>query len=224
MKVSAVMTTPAVTIRKDANFADIVDTLMTNEVGLLPVVDLGGHLVGVVTEADLVSKDAYAYRYRRPLKVIADHLRRRDMQWERKASGHTAAELMTSSPEVASPDDNAADVARRMLEGHHKRLPVVDTAGRVVGVVTRRDLLRPAQRADKDIAADIDRLLGDFLNVPERHLARASVMSGLVTLNGNTQWPSDVAIIEKVVGRISGVIAIENHLTAREREPQSRSA
>jgi CBS domain-containing protein len=220
MKVSAMMTTPAVTVQKDASFAEIVDTLLTFDVGGVPVVDVSGHLVGVVTEADLVSKDAYGYRHRRPLSVIADHLRRHDAHLMRKASGHTAAELMSTSPEVASPDDEADDVARRMLEGHHKRLPVVDTAGHVVGIVARHDLLRPRHRPDTDITADIDRLLDDVFQVPERHEARALVTSGLVTLHGTAQWPSDVSIIEKVVGRVPGVIAVENHLGARLAEPR----
>jgi hypothetical protein len=95
----------------------------------------------------------------------------------------------------------------------------VDSAARVVGVVSRRDLLRPLHRPDDDIVADIDRLLGDVLRVPERHEARAFVVSGLVSLNGTAQWPSDVDIIERVVGRVPGVVAVENHLVPRQPAP-----
>jgi CBS domain-containing protein len=219
MKVCQIMTTPAVTVRADTIYADIVEVLMTNDVGGLPVVDGAGRLVGIVTEADLVSHEAHSPRRRRPLGLIADAIRGHDQHWIRKASDQTAGQLMTKAPVVASPDDDVSVTARRMLEKHHKRLPVVDYAGHVVGIVSRHDLLRPLHRADDDIVADIDRLLGDVLRVPERHEARAFVVAGLVSLNGTAQWPSDVDIIENVVGRVPGVIAVENHLVARERAP-----
>jgi len=219
MKVCQIMTTPAVTVRADTLYPDIVDTLMTNDVGGLPVVDGAGRIVGVITEADLVSHEAYSPRRRRTLGLISDYMRGHDPHWVRKASGRTAAELMTRAPVVASPDDDVSVTARRMLEKHHKRLPVVDSVDRVVGIVSRHDLLRPLHRADDDIVADIDRLLGDVLRVPEKHEARAFVVAGLVSLNGTAQWPSDVEIIENVVGRVPGVIAVENHLVARERAP-----
>lgn len=219
MKVSAMMTTPAVTIRADATFTDIVDKLMENDVSGLPVVDHEGHLVGVVTEADLVSKDAYGSGKRRPLGLVADYLRGRDPQWVRKAAGHSAAELMTARPDVASPDDDVHDVALRMLEHHHKRLPVVDRAGHVLGIVSRHDLLRPFHRPDTEIKASIVALLADSLSVPESHEAKVTVTNGLVTLHGTTRWQSDAAIIESAVGRLPGVFAVQNELTAREPEP-----
>ncbi|MEY2426287.1 MAG: hypothetical protein QOI61_1859 [Actinomycetota bacterium] len=214
------MTTPAVTVRGDTMYADIVDVLMTNDVGGLPVVDGAGRLIGIVTEADLVSHEAYGPRRRRPLGLIADAMRGHDTHWIRKASAQTAAELMTRAPVVASPDDDVSVTARRMLEKHHKRLPVVEYTGQVVGIVSRHDLLRPMHREDDDIVADIDRLLGDVLRVPEKHEARAFVVHGLVSLNGTAQWPSDVEIIERVVGRVPGVIAVENHLVPRQPAPR----
>lgn len=140
MKVSDVMTTAVVTIGADAAYADIVDCLLRHGISGVPVVDGTGRLLGIVTEADLVSKEAYEPR-RRALGLLADYLRGRDPQWVRKAGGLTAAELMTAAADTASPDEDLTEVARKMLERHHKRLPVV-VDGKVVGIVSRQDLLR----------------------------------------------------------------------------------
>lgn len=142
MKVRDVMTADVVTVGPTASFAEVVDCLLSHEISGLPVVDNGGRLLGIVTEADLVSKEAYGQRRRRALGLLADYFRGRDPQWVRKSAGLTAHELMTVVPDTAAPDEDIAEAARRMLERHHKRLPVVDEDGRVVAIVSRHDLLR----------------------------------------------------------------------------------
>jgi CBS domain-containing protein len=219
MKLRDVMTTPVVTVAPDTTFADIVDALLVNDISGLPVVDADGQLLGMVTEADLVSKEAYGYRRRRALGLVADYLRGRDPQWVRKGAGRTAVEVMTSAPVTASPDDDLGVAARRMLESHHKRLPVVEN-GKVVGIVSRQDLLQPFHRADAAILADVEGLLADVLRVPETHDAHPTVAAGVVGLDGTAQWPTDVAFIEAVVARIPGVVAIDNRLQAREPDPR----
>lgn len=218
MKVRDVMSSPALTVGPDTAFQEVVDALLANDVSGLPVVDMDGRLLGIVTEADLVSKEAYGYRRRRALGLVADYLRGRDPQWVRKGAGRTASEVMTTSPAAVSPDDDLGVAARRMLENHHKRLPVVED-GRVVGLVSRHDLLRPFHRSDRELLTEIEALLRDVWRVPERHDAHAEVAAGVVTLEGTAQWPSDVPIIEAVVARVPGVVAVENRLVAREAEP-----
>ena len=219
MKVRDVMTTPVTTVSPEMTFADLVDTLLDNDISGVPVVEADGQLLGMVTEADLVSKEAYGFRRRRPLGMVADYLRGRDPQWVRKASGRTAIDVMTGASATASPDDEIAVAARRMLEHHHKRLPVVED-GRVVGIVSRHDLLQPFHRADAAILADVESLLGDVRRVPETHEARPSVLAGVITLRGTAQWPIDVPLIEAVVARVPGVVAVDNLLCAREANPR----
>ena len=115
MRVGDVMTSPAVTAGPDTPFPDLVERLLANAISGLPVVDRSGRLTGIVTEAGLV--------------------RGRHPEWVAKGAGRTARDVMTPAVEVASPDEDLAVAARRMLEGGHKRLPVVDADGRVVGVV-----------------------------------------------------------------------------------------
>ena len=218
MKVRDVMSSPAITVRPDATFQEVVDALLANDISGLPVVDADGRLVGIVTEADLVSKEAYGFRRRRALALVADYLRGRDPQWVRKGSGRTARDVMTASPAVASPEDDLGAVARQMLESHHKRVPVVDD-GRVVGLVSRQDLLRPYHRSDVELLAEVETLLGDVLRVPEGHDAKAMLEAGVVTLDGTARWPRDAAVIGEVVAAVPGVVAVDNRLVAREPEP-----
>ena len=89
----------------------------------------------------------------------------------------------------------------------------------MVGIVSRHDLLRPYY-ADAAVLADVERLLGDVLRVPETHEARPSVAAGVVTLDGTAQWPSDVVLIEAVVARVPGIVAVDNRLRAREPDPR----
>lgn len=141
MHVRDVMTRDVITVGPDETYGEIADRLLSHHISGLPVVDADGIVVGIVTEADLVSREAYGPERRRPLGLILDYLRDRDPAWVRKASGATARELMTHLVTTASPDDELRVVARRMLASGHKRLPVVATDGRLVGIVSRRDLL-----------------------------------------------------------------------------------
>jgi CBS domain-containing protein len=136
-----VMTTDVVTVGLDATYSEMVDLLLSHDISGLPVVDADGILLGLVTEADLVSREAYAPERRRPLGLVADYLRNRDPVWLRKASGTTALEIMTHVVTTASPDDELRVAARRLLESGYKRLPVVATDGRLAGIVSRRDVL-----------------------------------------------------------------------------------
>jgi CBS domain-containing protein len=140
MKVRDVMTTPVITVRAQATCAEVIEVLLANGISGVPVVDGEGRLLGVVTEADLISREAYGPQRRRPLALVADYLRGRDPQWVRKAGGRTAAEVMNAAPQWTPPDAEVADAARWLLEDHHKRLPVVED-GHLVGILTRRDLL-----------------------------------------------------------------------------------
>lgn len=219
MKVGDVMSSPVVTVGPEAPFPEIVDRLLTAGISGVPVVDADGRLLGIVTEADLVSKEAYGYRRRRALGLLADVLHGRDAAWVRKGAGRAARDVMTAPVDVVAPGDDLAAAARRMLERGHKRLPVVD-GGRVVGVVSRHDVLRPFHRPDHAVAADIDRLLADPLRVPETHHATASVAGGVVTLDGAVLWPSDRTLLEAVVARVPGVVAVDNRLEALEAEPR----
>jgi len=142
-QVRDVMTTDVAWLAPGATYDEIVDLLLARGVSGLPVIEGDGRLVGIVTEADLVAREAYGAGGRRPFDVWLDNLRNRPPAWVRKAAATTAADLMTRTVVTTSPDADLPSTARRLLESGYRRLPVVDAAGRLVGIVSRRDLLAP---------------------------------------------------------------------------------
>lgn len=147
--VGQVMTTGVLTVRPSATFHEIVALLLDYEISGLPVVDADGALIGIVSEADLISKEAYAGDEARHghLKLLRDHLHGHDTTWVHKAAARNARELMTSPVRTVSPEDDLSVAARIMLTEHVKRLPVVSD-GKLVGMLARHDLLRPLVGAD----------------------------------------------------------------------------
>jgi CBS domain-containing protein len=144
MNVAEVMTTSVVTVGPDATWDQMAERMLDADVSGMPVVDADGYLLGVVTEADLVSKPAFGDRRQGSLTVLAELLAG-EARWAGKAGGLTAGELMTTGVITASPDEHIRTVAQRMLDHDVKRLPVLD-GGRLVGIVSRRDLLRGVLR------------------------------------------------------------------------------
>jgi CBS domain-containing protein len=219
MKVREVMTTDVITVRRDAPFKDVVELLLVNEVSGLPVVDADGVVVGMVTEADVVAKGAYPGPRRRTLSVLADVLAGRDVHWARKAGGTKAEELMNTPVLTASPDNDVRAAARAMVELRVKRLPVVED-GRLVGIVSRPDVLRAFHRSDREIEADIRERLASPFEVPEDHAVRFFVRDGVVTLEGSVHHESDARVVEGMVERVRGVVTVESRLAFQERDPR----
>jgi CBS domain-containing protein len=133
------------TVRPDTPVEDVVRTLRRHELPGLPVIDAEGRCVGMVTEADLVlpddEGDLHIPHYinlfggtifLEPLSRFEDRLR--------KAFASKAEDMMTSDPDTVSPDTTVQEAARIIHESGHNRLPVVEE-GRLVGVVTRLDVL-----------------------------------------------------------------------------------
>ena len=221
LTVADVMTTKVVTVSPDATFGEILDQLYTHGINAVPVVDEDDSLLGIVTETDLITKEAYSGGPRR-LGALRDHVAGRDPEWIRKSAALTAIGLMSSPASCVTPEDDLAVAARTMLEGHHKQLPVT-VGGRLVGIVARRDLLGPLHRSDDEIADEVNAVLADPFRSPEAHEAWVSVRNGAVTLQGTTRWPADIDVLVATISRIRGVATVRNHLTAREPAPHEES-
>ncbi|HWS47665.1 MAG TPA: CBS domain-containing protein, partial [Acidimicrobiia bacterium] len=215
------MSQPVRTVRPETPFKDVVDCLVRSEVSSVPVVDDGGRVVGIVTEADLVSKEAYDGHRPRALTLLADLLSGREHHWATKAAGFVAADVMTRGVVACGPDEEVRVVARRMLQRGVKRMPVVD-GDELVGIVTRRDILRTFSRSDDDIAADVALVL--VSHPPEDHHVECSVTDGVVTLTGDIRYPSDEPIVVGLVRAVDGVVDVIARLRPREPEPPTPSS
>lgn len=212
-KVSDVMTTQVVSVAEDTPFKDIAETLIQGGISAVPVVDAAGHVLGVVSEADLLRKEEFReqyYRegYRPPLRARLRHPKAR-----RKAAGDTAAELMTR-PAISVTPDTSVVAAARLMDAHEvKRLAVVDAQGRLAGIVSRRDLVKPFLRADGDIAAEIrEDVLDRSLWVDTSGVA-VDVERGVVTLSGWMDRRTEAAIAVRLTQRVNGVVGVVDRLT-----------
>jgi CBS domain-containing protein len=223
VKVRDVMTTQLVTVTPDTPYKAIVERSVLGDVSGVPVVDSSGQLVGIVTEADLVSKEAYGGRRRRALALLADVLSAREHHWVTKASGSTAADVMTRNAIVCRPGDDVRVAARRLLESGIKRMPVVDETGDLVGIVSRKDILQAFTRSDDAIAADVGALLVTHPNRPDDCHVHYAVADGVVTLTGDVRYDWDKAIVVSLVREVEGVIDVMSQLHNREADPHGPS-
>jgi CBS domain-containing protein len=217
MKVGEVMTTSLVTVGPEATWKDVAERMLDAGVSGLPVVDDGGYLLGLVTEADLVSKPAFGGRRHRSLAALVDLLTG-EARWVGKATALNASQLMTTAVLTATPQEHLRTAAQRMLDGHVKRLPVLD-GGRLVGIVSRRDLLRSFHRSDAEIGAEITARLGSVRYAPEEHGVTATVEDGVVTLDGWVQTDGEVPVVEGLARDVPGVVHVVNRVTFREVTP-----
>jgi CBS domain-containing protein len=220
MKVKDVMTVDPITVGPDLPFKEVVDRLIEHGIGGLPVVDSDGGLVGIVTETDLITKEAYGDEPRGALSVVGAVLAGKHHAWLKKASGLTAGEIMTRHVVTIAPSEDLQAAARLCLEHKVGRLPVVED-GRLVGIISRRDLLRPFHRTDQEISADVQALLDDPMYSDSRYGdVSFAIDEGVVTLTGTASFPSEVTLIRDIVAHVPGVIRVENEVTAREPEPR----
>jgi CBS domain-containing protein len=204
--VSDVMTSDVATVGRDAAFKDIVRAMQDRKVSALPVVDGGGRVVGIVSEADLLPKEEFRdsdpdrYTQLRRLSDLA------------KAGSVTAGELMTSPALTAEPATTLAQAARTMARAKVKRLPVVDGTGRLAGIVSRADLLKVFLRPDEDIAEEVRREVVAYLFPTAASAVRVEVGEGVVRLSGRVRDKSLVPVAARLVRAVEGVVDIEFEL------------
>src|SRR5438094_5964504 len=145
--VKDVMTTRVISVRSGATFKEMTAALRQYRVSAFPVIDEHEKVIGIVSEADLLAKEALS-----DPGPAAELVHRKDV---RKAGGLTAGDLMTSTTVTASPDDPVEQAARMMHFMRVKRLPVVNSGGQLVGIISRADVLAVYDRPDEDIRTDI---------------------------------------------------------------------
>jgi CBS-domain-containing membrane protein len=202
--VKDVMTTEVVVVRRGATFKEMAAALRRFRVSALPVVDADSKVIGVVSEADMLAKEALI-----DPGVIDGLVHHKEVH---KAAGLTAGDLMTHPAVTVRPDDSIEHAARLMYNLRIKRLPVVDAGGGLVGVLSRTDLLAVYDRPDAEIREEIEGLiLREFLEDPRQFAV--TVQDGVVTVVGS---PETVALghhIMHKVRHIQGVVTVRDHLS-----------
>ncbi|MGW3043984.1 CBS domain-containing protein [Kitasatospora sp. NPDC001159] len=205
--VGELMTHAVVHVRPDTGFKEIARLLAEHDITSVPVLDHEDRPLGLVSEADLLLNEA-AQEDPAGLLLTPD-LPPRDRARSRAT---TAEGLMTSPAVCARPEWTVVEAARLMQGKNLKRLPVVDEAGRLVGIVSRSDLLRVFLRQDRAIREEIrrdvlDRTLGlspDAIDI--------QVHEGRVTLAGTVEHRALVSVVERLCRSVDGVVDVTSSL------------
>jgi CBS domain-containing protein len=201
--VSDVMTRDVISVPPDAPLKEVVTLLIGHRVGGLPVVQ-DGRVIGVISETDLLAKEAAATE-QPPSGFLSLPSRRH--RFEARRDAETAAEAMTSPALTIGSKAAVAEAARLMVDRHINRLPVVDDH-RLVGIVSRADVLRPYLRTDDDLADAIRReVLLDSLWLDPATF-EVCVDDGLVRVVGAVERRSTAEIMRDLVTRTPGVVGV----------------
>ncbi|WP_262286512.1 CBS domain-containing protein [Micromonospora sp. MA102] len=205
-QVGDVMTRDVATVGEETPYRRIVDVLVRHGVSGVPVVDSFHRVLGVVSEADLLHKVEWAGR---PDERRVFEGRRRRTARE-KSTALVARDLMTA-PAVTTHARATLPAAARLMDREAvKRLPVLDDLGRLVGIVTRGDLLRVHLRTDAEIREEVVReVLRRVLTVRDG-LVTVQVRAGEVTLDGRLDRRSAVELAGRLAGQVGGVVAVRN--------------
>jgi CBS domain-containing protein len=210
-KVSDVMTASVITVDRITPYKEIARLLADHRISGVPVLKMGREVVGVVTEADLLAAQASTARRL--------HTEATGRSWLSRKPQHpalTAGELMTAPAITIGPHATVPAAARLMNTHHIRRLPVVDDSGRLIGVVSRRDLLSVFLRPDEDIAADIRNVLDEIIQAEEGE-AEVTVRNGIVTLTGSLDPKAGphgdlIPLAVRLMWGIDGVVDIMDKL------------
>jgi CBS domain-containing protein len=210
-RVGDVMSTRVVAVTPGTPFRDVVELMLRHEISTVPLVDDVYGLVDLISEADLISEQAYGGR-RQPVLDGFSGLVRQEARELTRSRGRTAREIMSAPVETALVDDPLRAIARRMVENRLKHLVVVDGSRRLVGLVSRRDLLRAFDRSDTEIATEVAAALATSEFRQGDDAVSGTVEGGIVTLEGRVRRRDDIAAVCRLARRVPGVIDVANHL------------
>jgi CBS domain-containing protein len=206
--VTDVMTRTVVVVHVSAPFKDVVRRMQEYRVGALPVVDDDERLVGLVSEGDLILKEDPELE--ETAHLFEGRQRRHDRE---KAAGLVAIELMTAPVVTVSLDASLGEAARLMHRKGVRRLPVVDAAGRVYGILSRSDLLKVFLRDDADIEHEVREDVVRRTLWIDPDTVTVSVRDGVVRLEGQLERRSLIPVLERLVTAVEGVVGVEEHLS-----------
>lgn len=210
MRVSELMTVDVLTVTPDTPLREAAALLTTRRISGVPVVDAEGRVVGVVSEADIVLKAGGETRGHRLLGWLLES----DVDLADKIAATTVGEAMSAPARTIDGDRRVHEAAKLMAAEGINRLPVVD-GDRLVGIVTRADVVRAFARSDAEIAEEINEEILRRTLWLEPGSVLVTVEDGAVVLEGEVESAADAELLPVFVARVPGVISVRSSIRSR---------
>ena len=208
MKVTEAMTAQVETLAPGTSLKQAAELFDEHGIGGAPVVVGDGHVVGVITDTDIVLKERGVV----PRSMWQSLLHPGSAALvAAKAEARTVADAMSTPAITASARWSVPDAADVMLDHGVNRLPVL-ADDKLVGIITRHDLVRAFARPDAEIERDIRDEAFRGLALPEQ--IRIDVREGAVSLRGEVESTYDAEAVPRIVRRIPGVVDVDSELQA----------
>jgi len=202
-----VMTRRVVSVREDASFKEMADMLRSTRISAFPVIDSANRVIGVVSEADLLVKEAVQATGTSIIAAL------RHVREEEKAKGVTAADLMTRPATTIGPDASVAEAARVMYDRRIKRLPVIDATGRLLGIISRADVLAVFSRPDEEIRDEVAHRVLPAAGIGRSEDFEVTVREGIVTISGRPQSEQATRALLDGARHVQGVVAVRDRFS-----------
>jgi CBS domain-containing protein len=201
MKVHELMSTEVVTASTEMNLKEVARLMLGHQISGVPIIDDDQRLIGIVTEADIIHQES--------LRAGGDRLGiLKPAPGNNDTTPTTAGEAMSGHVVTTAPEVDHTVAARLMETRGVKRLPVVDVDGRVVGIISRSDIMTSFARPDELIEDEIQVDILDRILWTEPGAITVEVVDGRVTLHGLVPKKSDSRILEELSKRLDGVVEV----------------
>jgi len=188
------MTTDVIAVSRETGLRDAARLMFRNRVSGLPIVDGAGELVGIITEADFLKLEV-------------------ERQEGTRGQGDTVGDVMSRGVVTVSPNVEIYEAAKIMAVQEVKRLPVVDEDNRLLGVISRSDIVSIFTRPDDVIEDEIREDLIRRVLFIDPDGVQVGVANGVVTLSGQVATRSEASMLEELTNRLDGVLGVESKLT-----------
>lgn len=220
MKVKDVMTRDVITVHPDTPLKEAAALLGRLGISGLAVVDSDGAVVGVLSEADILVKEGGERVVHTGILGWLFEAGTGDLA--QKLSARSVGEAMTTPALTIGPERPVHEAAARMIEDGVNRLPVLED-GKLVGIVTRADLVRAFTRTDEEIADEIRNEIVKRTLWLAPDAVEITVEKGNVVLAGQVETATDAELLPVFVERVPGVISVSTELTYRDRGAKARA-
>ena len=215
MRVQDLMTTNVLTVRTSAPLKDAAALLAEHRISGLPVVDDDRRVLGVLSEGDILFKESGPSE--RP-SMLGRLLALPSNGVDPKLAARTVGEAMSAPAVTIGPRRPVTEAATTMIEEGVNRLPVVDDERRLIGIVTRADLVRAFVRTDAEVEQEIREDVLRRMMWMEPGMVGVEVADGEVRLTGEVETKTDAEILPRLVQRVPGVVGVLSKVRWRDDE------